>query len=257
MTPLCLKQKEVAVDMEAQEYKMMNTNFDIQFLSGPRSRFRELKFTINVVLQFIKGFRALHFVGPCVAIFGSARFTEDHPEYQKARQLAGSIAKLGFTIMTGGGPGIMEAANRGAKEVGGKSVGCNIILPFEQFPNKYLDKWVDIKYFFVRKTLLVKYSYAFVICAGGFGTLDEFFEAITLIQTQKMKNFPIVIFGTNFHKHIIEHIELMIQEGTISEKDKKLYLVTDSIQEATDYIKNNTIEPFGLKYEPNPLLGEQ
>src|SRR5665647_1550519 len=135
------------------------TKKEIKFLEGPQSRWHDFKYIISVLFEFIKGFRALHFIGPCVTIFGSARFKEDHKYYQQARQLAGEIAQLGFTIITGGGPGIMEAANRGAKEVGGRSVGCNIVLPIEQHPNPYLDRWVNMKHFFVRKVLLVKYSY--------------------------------------------------------------------------------------------------
>ncbi len=230
---------------------------EIRFLEGPRSRFEEFTFAFDVLREFIKGFRSLHFVGPCVTIFGSARFDENNPHYQQARELAAKVARIGFTVMTGGGPGIMEAANRGAKEVGGKSVGCNIVLPHEQYPNPYLDKWVNIKYFFVRKTLLIKYSYAFVICPGGYGTLDEFFEAITLVQTNKIKRFPIVIFGRDFHQHLIRHIEMLIHEKTISAEDNKLFLVTDSVDEATEFIKNNTINQFGLKYKPSPLLRER
>ena len=142
---------------------------EIKFLEGPQSRWAEFKMTVRVLIDFIHGFRALHWVGPCVTIFGSARFDENHESYKKTRALSAAIAKLGFTIMTGGGPGIMEAANRGAQDVGGRSVGCNIILPKEQAHNPYLDKWVTIRYFFVRKTLLIKYSYAFVVMPGGFG----------------------------------------------------------------------------------------
>jgi uncharacterized protein (TIGR00730 family) len=154
---------------------------------------------------------------------------------------------MGFTILTGGGPGIMEAANRGAKDVGGKSIGCNIVLPHEQKPNPYLDRWVDFKYFFVRKTLLIKYSYAFVICPGGFGTLDEFFEAITLIQTGKISKFPVVIFNQGFHTHLFSHIEKMIEEKTISAEDKKMYLITDDVDEAIEFIKSKSGEEIGLK----------
>ena len=179
---------------------------EIKFLAGPQNKWREFKFAFSVLIEFIKGFRALYNVGPCVTIFGSARYKEDHQYYKQTQTIAGEIAKLGFTIMTGGGPGIMEAANRGAKEVGGKSVGCNIVLPHEQAHNPYLDKWVNIKYFFVRKTLLIKYSYAFVVMPGGFGTLDEYFEALTLIQTKKLSEFPIIIFDIEFHKKIMEHI---------------------------------------------------
>ncbi len=221
---------------------------EIQFLDGPQSRWNDFKYIISVFFEFIKGFRALHFVGPCVTIFGSARFKEDHPFYQQAQKLAGEIALLGFTIMTGGGPGIMEAANKGAKEVGGKSVGCNIVLPHEQHQNAYLDKWVDIKYFFLRKILLLKYSYAFVVMPGGFGTLDEFFEAITLVQTKKIEQFPIVIFDKDFYQNIIEHNQKMFEAGTISRNDEDLYFVTDSIEDAVNYIKEKSIVAFGLKY---------
>jgi uncharacterized protein (TIGR00730 family) len=236
---------------------MDKKDHEIQFLDGPRSRVSEFKMAFEAFAEFIKGFRNLHFVGPCVTVFGSARFDENNEHYIAARKLSGEIAKLGFTIMTGGGPGIMEAANRGAKEVGGKSVGVNIVLPHEQYPNPYLDKWVDLRYFFVRKTLLIKYSYAFVICPGGFGTLDEFYEAMTLIQTGKISGFPIVIFGKGYHKHLEEHVELMIREKTISPEDKKLFLVTDDIEEAVEYIKKHTIIPFGLKYKPKSLFRER
>jgi uncharacterized protein (TIGR00730 family) len=233
---------------------------EIKFLEGPQSRWEELKFAIKVLFEFIKGFRALHFVGPCVTIFGSARFKDGHTYYEKTEELAGKIAQLGFTIMTGGGPGIMEAANKGAKDVGGKSVGCNIVLPMEQKPNSYLDKWVRIRYFFIRKTLLLKYSYAFVVMPGGFGTLDEYFEALTLIQTKKISEFPIVIFDTVFHKELLEHIELMKNQLTISSTDNQLFLVTDSVDEAVEYIRQNSIVKFNLKakipYKPFSWLFE-
>ena len=234
---------------------------EIKFLEGPQSRWKEFKFTVNVVVEFIKGFRALHFVGPCVTIFGSARFKEDDVTYKQTSALSGEIAKLGFTIMTGGGGGVMEAANRGAKEVGGRSVGCNIVLPHEQKHNNYLDKWVNIKYFFVRKNLLIKYSYAFVVMPGGFGTLDEYFEALTLIQTNMLSGFPIIIFDKAYHRDIIEHIEKMKGRGTISADDLKLCLFTDSIEEAVEHIKEKSIKQFGLKTESGPKrswwLGEK
>jgi uncharacterized protein (TIGR00730 family) len=208
---------------------------------------------VKVAVEFIRGFRALHFVGPCVTVFGSARYGEDSPYYQLTRRLSAEIARLGLTILTGGGPGIMEAANRGAREAGGRSVGCNIKLPMEQQPNPYLDKWVDIRYFFVRKTLLIKYSYVFVIMPGGFGTLDELFEAMTLIQTRKIKEFPVIIFCKDFHKDLLEHIERMKERQTISPEDMSLFLVTDSIEEAVEHIRQS-IQRFGLKpYKPRPL----
>lgn len=232
---------------------------EIHFLEGPSSRWENLKFVAKIAWEFIRGFRALHFSGPCVAVFGSARFTESNPYYGTTRQLSAEIAKLGFTIMTGGGPGLMEAANRGARDVGGRSVGCNIVLPMEQQPNPYLDKWVNIRYFFVRKTLLIKYSYAFVIVPGGFGTLDELFEAMTLIQTGKIKDFPVIIFGREFHQELVEHIEKMRHFQTISETDLQMFLVTDSIDEAVALIRK-TIQKYGLtraQRKPSRLLGER
>ena len=220
---------------------------EIKFLAGPQSRLKDFLFTIKVVWEFVKGFRVLHFVGPCITIFGSARFKEDHPYYIQTRELAGKIARTGFTIMTGGGPGAMEAANRGAKDVGGRSVGCNIVLPFEQSPNPYLDRFTNIKYFFVRKVLLLKYSYGLVAVPGGFGTLDELFEVLTLIQTTMIKKYPVVIFGKEYHKNLVAYMDTMLEEGTISAEDKHLFLLTDDVDEAVEFIVLNTIEPFGLK----------
>lgn len=232
----------------------MKQPIEIKFLQGPQSRWQEFKFTVKVLIEFIRGFRSLSFVGPCVTIFGSARYPEGHEYYELTRKVGAEVAKLGFTVMTGGGPGLMEAANRGAKEVNGRSVGCNIVLPFEQKPNPYLDKWVDIRYFFVRKTLLIKYSYGFVCMPGGYGTLDEFFEAITLIQTGKIKNFPVIIIGMEYHKDVIEHIKTMKEKGTISPEDEFLFSVTDSIEEAMQILKDQSIKRFELRHEePKPF----
>lgn len=233
---------------------------EIKFLGGPQSRFQDFKFTVKVLIEFVKGFRALHFVGPCVTFFGSARFEEKHEYYEMTRKAAAQIAKLGFTIMTGGGSGLMEAANRGAKDVGGRSVGCNIVLPMEQIPNPYLDKWVKIRYFFVRKTLLIKYSFAFIVVPGGFGTLDEFFEALTLTQTKKIRQFPIIILDKAYHRELLQHIEWMKKKRTISEEDLRLILVTDSIEEAVAFIKEQSIVRYGLvpkKPSPAKLLLER
>ncbi len=231
------------------------------FLEGPQSRRKDSLFVLKVLFEFIKGFRALHFIGPCVTVFGSARFKEGHPSYELARKMGAGLVDLGFTVMTGGGPGIMEAANRGAKEAGGKSVGCNIKLPHEQKQNNYLDKWVNIRYFFVRKVLLSKYSYAFVVMPGGFGTLDEFFEALTLIQTNFIKRFPVVLMDKEFHKKLNEHFEVMIAAGTILEEDTKLLLYTDSVDEAMEHIEKNAVERFNLKKKKPmptfPWLGER
>lgn len=235
---------------------MLNTS-ETRFLSGPRARWKEFKYTFDIFLEFIKGFRALHSIGPCVTVFGSARFKEDSIHYQQARELSARISQLGFTIMTGGGPGIMEAANRGAKDTGGVSVGCNIVLPHEQKENPYLDIFFNFKYFFVRKTLLIKYSYGFVIFPGGFGTMDELFEALTLIQTAKVEKFPVVIFGTEFHENLVEHIHHMVRAKTVSPRDPDLILVTDSMEEAIEYIRSKAEKNFGLKLKPRVVLSEK
>lgn len=207
------------------------------YLEGPKSRSYELSFAWRVFRQFIKGFRTLHFVGPCITVFGSARFKEDHPYYEKAREFGKRIAALGFTTMTGGGPGVMEAANRGAFENSGISVGCNIRLPFEQQPNKFVSKSITFEHFFVRKVLLVKYSYAFIIMPGGFGTMDEFFETLTLVQTKSISQFPIVLFGKDYYSSLWNYAEYMAQQGTISREDMKLVLLTDDIDEAMQHIQ--------------------
>lgn len=224
------------------------------WLDGPRSRGFELVFAFKVLWEFLKGLRGLHFVGPCVTMFGSARFKEGHRYYEQARTVSAKIStELGLTVMTGGGPGIMEAANRGAKEAGGRSVGCNIVLPHEQAENPYLDKFVTLRYFFVRKVLLVKYSYAFVIFPGGFGTMDEFFETLTLVQTGKIHNFPLVVMGMDYFKPLQEYLHFMVQEGTISPGDLDLVLFTDNADDAVAHIgqyisKNYTIRPWKPKW---------
>jgi len=241
----------------------MNKGFQEErsFLKGPRARWKELMYALGVVMQFIKGFRALHFIGPCVTVFGSARFTENHPYYKLAREVSSRISKFGFAIITGGGPGIMEAANRGAKDAGGYSIGCNIILPIEQQPNPYLDKYIKLEYFFVRKELLRKYSFAFIIMPGGFGTLDEFFETVTLIETKKMSHFPIVIMGMDYHKDLIKHINNMIVSDTISKDDSEIILFTDDIEEVVEHINKYAASNFSSKikpkYKPIPVLGEK
>jgi uncharacterized protein (TIGR00730 family) len=227
----------------------MNQPSEIKFLEGPQSRWKEFIFAWKVLLEFIKGYRELSFIGPCVTIFGSARYGEDHEYYQLTRKVGAEVAKLGFTIMTGGGPGLMEAANRGAKDVNGRSVGCNILLPQEQQPNPYLDKTVTIRYFFVRKTLLIKYSYAFICMPGGFGTLDELFESITLIQTKKILDFPVIVFGKEYHKEMMAHIQLMKEKGTISAEDDQLFFLTDSIEEAMHILSERSIKQFKLTPE--------
>jgi uncharacterized protein (TIGR00730 family) len=220
---------------------------DVLLLEGPRARWSELRLALSTLRDFITGFRGLHFVGPCVTVFGSARTPETHPFYAMARLVGGGLTRLGFTVMTGGGPGIMEAANRGAREAGGRSVGCAIRLPREQDVNRYLDRFVVCDHFFVRKTLLLKYSYAFVAMPGGLGTLDELFEALTLIQTGKISNFPVVLMGVDYWAPLRAQLEVMVREQTIDRRDLELLLVTDDVELALAHIHDRTVKPFGLR----------
>lgn len=234
----------------------MNTNIETPiipaktsvYLEGPKSRGYELSFAWKVFKEFINGMRTLHFVGPCITVFGSARFKPGHAYYTAAETFGKRIAAMGFTTMTGGGPGIMEAANKGAFENGGVSVGCNIMLPQEQHVNPYVTKSVTFEHFFIRKTLLLKYSYGFIIMPGGFGTLDELFETLTLIQTKTITQFPVVLFGKVYHQDLWDYFETMEKNGTISTFDLKLVLLTDDYDEAmahiSVFVKNNyTIKP--------------
>lgn len=217
------------------------------FLEGPKSRSSEFVMMLHILRDFLRGFRVLHFVGPCVTVFGSARFRADHPFYGLARDVGRGLSGLGFTVITGGGPGIMEAANRGAHESGGKSIGCNIRLAEEQRPNPYLDRQVTLRHFFVRKVLLIKYSYAFIAMPGGFGTMDEIFEALTLIQTRKIDQFPIVLFGKKYWQRLIELLEQMVTAKTIDPSDLRLLLITDSVEEAMRHLQRHAVEQFGLR----------
>ncbi|NJB70387.1 hypothetical protein GGR42_000849 [Saonia flava] len=230
------------------------------FLSGPRSRFKELKFAIKVQYHFIRAFRKFHFIGPCVTVFGSARFGPENQYYKDAEAIGKAMAGMGFTVMTGGGPGIMEAANKGAYENGGHSVGCNIILPFEQEPNPYLDKWIDIPYFFLRKFMLMKYSFAFIVMPGGIGTLDELFESLTLIQTKMISNFPVILFGKEYHKELYHHIKVMAENESIAAEDMDLFFLTDSVEEMMAHLKVHSVKRFGLikrEYKPKWWFGER
>lgn len=246
------------VDKGLKEVENNHPREEKQFLEGPHSRGFEFLFLIRVVIEFIKGFRALHFVGPCVTIFGSARFSEKDAPWQSAYEMGKKMAARGIAVMTGGGPGIMEAANKGAYENKGLSLGCNIKLPFEQSANPYLQKQVTIRYFFVRKVLLIKYSHAFVVFPGGFGTMDEFWETLTLIQTGIINDFPVVLIGKNFFEPMIAMLHKMEAEATISSSDLKLVMLTDSIDEATTYIEKYVYRAHLPRHpRPSPLLGER
>jgi len=237
------------------------TRTEEKFLEGPHSRGMELLRAFGIFLECLRGFRKLHFIGPCVTVFGSARFGDGHRYYEMARALGRAIAGLGFTTMTGGGPGIMEAANRGAKDGGGKSVGCNITLPMEQKPNGYLDRWVEFRYFMIRKFMLAKYSYGFVAMPGGFGTLDELFGVLTLIQTRKMRNYPVVLMGLDYWAPLKAFVETnLISAQSISPQDAALILYTDSPEEAARHIFDVATRSMGvrmeLKLKPRWWLGE-
>ena len=191
----------------------------------------------RIMGEFVEGFDELSTLGPCVSVFGSARLTGAAPAYDRCVETVRLLAEAGYGIITGGGPGIMEAANRGAQEVGTPSVGCNIELPFEQGLNEFIDIGIDFRYFFVRKTMFVKYAQAFVIFPGGFGTLDELFEALTLIQTRKVKNFPVILFDTNYWAGMMDWLRgTMLREGKISEEDFDLIYVTDSPEEVVAHV---------------------
>lgn len=229
------------------------------WLEGPGNRRSELVFAFRVLWEFIRGMRALHFMGPAITVFGSARFQEGHRYYELARRVGSLIARdLGLVVMTGGGPGIMEAANRGAHEAGGWSVGCNIVLPHEQKENPYLDRFVLMRYFFVRKVLLLKYSFGFIIFPGGFGTMDELFETLTLIQTQKIANFPIVVMGTDYFREMRAMLDTMVKAGTISPEDLNLLMFTDDPMEAITHLRKYLFENYRIvKRRPKWWLFER
>lgn len=231
-----MNQSTIQIPPTAQPDEKIISRFD--YLEGPKSRTSEFVFTLNVLWQFIRSFRKLHFVGPCVTVFGSARFTPEDDYYKMAEALGAAIAKTGFTVMTGGGPGIMEAANKGAMEAGGASVGCNIRLPHEQKANDYMHEFVTLDYFFVRKLLLHKYSYAFVVLPGGWGTMDELFETLTLIQTGMVHHFPVVLMGREYYQPLIEYMDFMLNRGTISETDLRYVMVTDDVNEAVEHLRH-------------------
>jgi uncharacterized protein (TIGR00730 family) len=228
--------------VDPKQYPFLSRVEDAEkrFLGGKRARHEDLESAVRFFLEFLRGFESLDFEGPCVTVFGSARFPEGHPHYELARALGRRLAESGYVVMTGGGPGIMEAANRGAKEGGGLSLGCNIKLPMEQQPNPYLDDFVELEYFFIRKVILVKYSCAFVIMPGGFGTLDEAFEVLTLIQTEKLENFPVVSMGGEFWSHLRTFVEnSLIAQRTIDAEDLDLIQSTDDVEQALHLIRGH------------------
>jgi hypothetical protein len=228
-------------------------NVERSFLEGARDRGENHASAIRIFLEFLKGFESMEIDRPCVTVFGSARFKPSDPYYKMARAVGRELARNGFAVMTGGGPGIMEAANRGAKEGGGLSLGCNITLPHEQTANPYLDRFIEFDHFFVRKVMLVKYSCAFVVLPGGFGTMDEVFETLTLIQTGKILQFPVVVMGEDFWSELGDFIaKSMLAHGTISPEDRQLWHATDSAKEAVRIILDATREIGGCPGESRP-----
>jgi len=262
--PTCpeLTEAPVITEEEILEQEMFELESpDRTFLSGPRGRLRDLATLLRVLRDFMRAFRVLHFAGPCVTIFGSARTPPGTRYYELARRMGEACAKLGFTVMTGGGPGIMQAGNQGAFEAGGRSLGVNIELPFEQELNPYVHSSVTMRYFFTRKVVLVKYSYAFIVMPGGAGTMDEMFETMTLIQTGKLKNFAIILMGREYWQPLMDFVYKMADEGTISPEDPELIFFTDDIEDAVAHLKRHAVRQFGLRRKLTPktirILGEK
>lgn len=245
-------QKQQLFELESQEQSL---------LSGTTSRLHNLTTLFRVGRDLLGAFRALHFAGPCVTIFGSARTKPGTRYYEMARQMGAACAKLGFTVMTGGGPGIMQAGNQGAYEIGGRSIGVNIELPFEQELNPYVQHSITMRYFFTRKVVLVKYSYAFIVMPGGAGTMDEMFETMTLIQTGKLKIFPIILMGKDYWKPLMDFVYRMADEGMISPDDPELIFFTDDIEDAVAHLQRHAVRQFGLRRKRLPkairILGEK
>lgn len=239
--------------------KAAPANEEARFLEGPGSRAAELGRAVRIGAEFVRGFRALHFVGPCVTIFGSARVAEDHPHYALARSAGAAVARAGFTVMTGGGPGIMEAANRGAREAGGRSLGVNIELPHEQKPNPYLDRFITFQHFFVRKVMLVKYSVAFIAMPGGYGTLDEIFETAVLIQTGKIHSFPVILMGVEYWQPLLDFLrDSLLRQGMIDAIDLDRWVVTDDAQVAVQAISASAASTLRRGWaRPRRWLGER
>ena len=216
------------------------TDIEYQFLKGRRHRGEDLESAVRIFLEFLKGFESLDIEGPCVTVFGSARFAEQHPYYQLALKVGSALAAAGYPVITGGGPGIIEAVNRGAKTADGYNIGCNIALPKEQKPNPYLDQVLEFNHFFVRKVMLVKYSCAFIVFPGGFGTLDEVFETSVLMQTGKIEHFPIILMGQTYWAEMSDFLEKsLLQEKTIDPQDIGLFHFTDNPVKSIEIIKTH------------------
>lgn len=210
---------------------------ELRYLEGPQGRVFELVHATRIFREYFGGLRKLHFVGPCVTVFGSARLLEGDPAYELGRRTGALLAEAGYTVVTGGGPGLMEAANRGAREAGGRSVGCNIRLPIEQRPNSYLDRSVTFRHFFVRKVMLVKYSLGFIALPGGFGTFDELFEAATLIQTHMIASFPIVLLGAEFWGPVASVLRRdLAAHHTVSPSELDQLELVDSPEAAVEHV---------------------
>ncbi|HRI01876.1 MAG TPA: TIGR00730 family Rossman fold protein [Saprospiraceae bacterium] len=217
--------------------KVLKPGFtEYHYLKGPHSILKELSYTLSIAWDLIKGTWTLRKFHQCISIMGSARLPPQHPAYAKTEQLAFLLAGSGFPILTGGGPSIMEAANKGARQAGGISVGCNIVLPFEVKANSFLDRTVCMNYFFTRKTVMIRHSQAMVIFPGGFGTMDEFFDTITLVQTGKLKQFPIVIFDSVYHQHLIALIRQFEKDKAIEPLQQDYFLISDSVEEIHQWL---------------------
>lgn len=226
-------------------------NRERNFLTQRRTPEREKARLKRIMSEFEHGFRRLHKLGPAVTVFGSARFKPGHPHYELAREVGRELALAGFTVLTGGGPGAMEAANRGAKEAGGPSYGLNIRLPHEQKPNPYVDESVEFQYFFVRKVMLVKYSCAYVVVPGGLGTLDELFEAATLIQCGKIGPFPLMLLGREFWQGMRDYLLFMVDQGVFDANEVGFGRIVDSPRETVEMIVSSL--PLSLRKHLKPI----
>lgn len=239
------------ISYELRQPKVQAALREHRFLMEQRSPQRERRRLNRILDEFERGFQRLHKLGMAVTVFGSARFKPDHPYYELARRVGSTLARAGFTVLTGGGPGIMEAANRGAHEAGGPSYGLNIILPHEQKPNPYVDEYIEFNYFFVRKVMLVKYSCAFIIMPGGLGTLDELFEAATLVQCQKIGPFPLILVGRKFWKGLRDYAAFLVEQGVFTLEEIGFARIVDSPRRAVESVVRSL--PPALKRQLKPL----